>query len=201
MTGITITLYKWAGAWGPFKVSVPCGECTLTEDVIKDTLANELKDVDVVLEARDWLTQWWKPLIKGGWHAPIVMVNGQVVSQGEALNRGLLTQIVTQEYAKTEGVKGTRVFGKSNCPHCSHVKAVLETTGIKYTYHDVVKDPKAMYEMLGRVKPIIGEKTPVTVPQVWIDGKYVGGADAVQALLKSESGEGRQKNRNLNLAA
>ena len=34
-----------------------------------------------------------------------------------------------------------------------------------------------MYEMISRVKPIIGEKTPVTVPQIWLEGEYVGGAD------------------------
>ena len=33
--------------------------------------------------------------------------------------------------------------------------------------------------MLIRVKQIIGPTRPVTVPQIWIDGKYVGGADAV----------------------
>ncbi|MDW2111383.1 glutaredoxin, partial [Vibrio sp. 2089] len=27
---IKITLYRWAGNWGPFKVNIPCGECTLT---------------------------------------------------------------------------------------------------------------------------------------------------------------------------
>ena len=201
MSGINITVYKWAGAWGPFKVNIPCGECTLTEDVIKDTLANELKDVDVELETHDWLTQSWKPLLKGGWHAPIVMVNGRVVSQGEALNRGLLTQVVTQEDAKNRAVKGTRVFGKAHCPHCIRVKSVLDTAGISHVYHDVVKDPKAMYEMLGRVKAIIGEKTPVTVPQVWIDGEYVGGADAVQAFLGVEPDEERHQNRHVKAAA
>ena len=37
--------------------------------------------------------------------------------------------------------------------------------------------------MLARVKPIIGPKTPVTVPQIWIDGSYIGGADALKDVL------------------
>ena len=44
---VTITLYRWAGAWGPFKVSIPCGECSLTLDVINDTLAHELEGIPV----------------------------------------------------------------------------------------------------------------------------------------------------------
>lgn len=69
---------------GPFKVSIPCGECALTSDVIADTLQNELAGVSVQLEVREWLTEWWKPLPKEGRHAAIVMVQGRVVSQGHA---------------------------------------------------------------------------------------------------------------------
>ena len=29
--------------------------------------------------------------------------------------------------------------------------------------------------MIPEVKDIIGQKTPVTVPQIWIDDQYVGG--------------------------
>lgn len=91
---VKITVFRWAGAWGPFKVSIPCGECSLTKDVIDDTISHELSGIPVELELRDWLSEWWKPLKKGGWHAPIVMVEGRVISQGRALNRGLLTQAV-----------------------------------------------------------------------------------------------------------
>ncbi|MEM8723872.1 MAG: glutaredoxin, partial [Cyanobacteria bacterium P01_G01_bin.39] len=42
MHKVPITLFRWAGAWGPFKVKIPCGECTLTKDVILDTLQQEL---------------------------------------------------------------------------------------------------------------------------------------------------------------
>ncbi|MCG8689957.1 MAG: hypothetical protein MI806_01990 [Minwuiales bacterium] len=181
---IRITLYKWAGAWGPFKVNIPCGECSLTSDVIKDTMESELAGVPVELDVREWLTEWWKPLPKGGWHAPIVMVEGRIVSQGAALNRGLLTQAVIEAHARRAPVSGNRLFGKTSCPHCVRAKQYLTEAGIDYTYHDVVKNPGAMYEMLARVKPIIGAKTPVTVPQIWIDGDYVGGADALGQILK-----------------
>jgi len=151
---VKVTLYRWAGSWGPFKVNIPCGECSLTVDVIEDTFKTELAGIPVELETFDWLSNWWKPLPKRGWHAPIVMVD-------------------------------THVFGKETCPHCVRAKGYLDDANIPFKYHDVVKEPRALYEMLGRVKPIVGPKTPITVPQVWVDGKYVGGADEMEKLVNS----------------
>jgi len=37
--------------------------------------------------------------------------------------------------------------------------------------------------MFPRVKAHIGEKTPVTVPQIWLDGGYIGGADQLSKTL------------------
>ena len=183
---VKIQLYRWAGKWGPFKVKIPCGECSLTVDVIDDTIATELAGIPVELETLDWLSSWWKPLFKGGWHAPIVIVEGKIVSQGHALNRGLLTEAVIAAHVKRSEVSGNVIFGKETCPHCVRAKSYLDTAKIEYTYFDVVKEPRALYEMLGRVKPIVGPKTPITVPQIWIDGKYVGGADELAKIVNND---------------
>ena len=180
---VNITVFRWAGAWGPFKVSIPCGECALTKDIIQDCIDTDLAGIEVELDMRDWLTEWWKPLPKGGWHAPIVLVNGKIVSQGAALNRGVLTQSVIEEAVSAIPIQGNHVFGKATCPHCVRAKGYLDQAEVDYQYHDVVKDPRPLYEMLGRVKPIIGPKTPVTVPQIWLDGRYVGGADELKRIL------------------
>lgn len=180
---VSITVFRWAGAWGPFKVKVPCGECALTLDIIQDTLANELAGIGIELDIRDWLSEWWRPLIKGGWHAPIVMVNGSVISQGAALNRGLLTQSVIECYSATSELTGNHIYGKESCPHCMRAKGYLDDSGVDYTFHDVIRNERDLYEMLGRVKPIVGPHTPITVPQIWIDGGYVGGADELGHIL------------------
>lgn len=183
---VKITLYRWAGSWGPFKVNIPCGECSLTTDVIQDTIDTELAGIPVELDIREWLSEWWKPLPKGGWHAPIVIVEGRMVSQGAALNRGVLTEAVIDAYSKRSQMTGNKVFGKETCPHCKRAKKYLEEAKIDYDYFDVVKQPRALYEMLARVKPIVGPKTPITVPQIWIDGTYVGGADQLSEILKRD---------------
>lgn len=182
-TTVKISLFRWAGKWGPFSVKIPCGECTLTKDVIYDTMKMELSGIPVKLEIREWLTEWWRPLLKGGWHAPIVIVEGKVISQGSALNRGLLTQAVIEVYSRSTAISGNHLFGKEGCPHCGRAKAYLEEARIDYLYHDVVKEPRALYEMLARVKPVVGPKTPITVPQIWLDGSYVGGADALREAV------------------
>ena len=96
---IKVTLYRWAGSWGPFKVNIPCGECTLTKDILEDTFNIELNGIPIELEVKDWLSNWWEPLKKGAWHAPIVMVGGKARSQGEACNRGVLMQLTINERA------------------------------------------------------------------------------------------------------
>ncbi|MCF8777623.1 glutaredoxin [Vibrio sp. IRLE0018] len=181
---IKITLYRWAGSWGPFKVNIPCGECTLTKDILTDTFANELNGIPVELEVKDWLSHWWEPLKLGAWHAPILVVEGKVISQGEALNRGVLIQSVIKEWTKRDTLKGNIVFGKATCPYCVKAKQLLDSAGIHYQYHDVVKESAALYRMIPEVKAIIGEKTPVTVPQIWLDGSYIGGCDKLEAYLK-----------------
>ena len=181
---IKITLYRWAGSWGPFKVNIPCGECTLTNDILQDTFDNELAGIPIELEIKDWLSHWWEPLKLGSWHAPILIVEGNVVSQGEALNRGVLIQSVIQQWAQQDTLKGNIVYGKATCPYCVKAKKMLDDAGIQYQYHDVVKDSAALYRMIPEVKAMIGMKTPVTVPQIWLDGHYIGGADNLQAWLE-----------------
>lgn len=183
MKPIDITLYRFAGAWGPFKVKIPCGECTFTEDVIQDCIDNELKGIPINFKQFDWLSKWWQPLKKGGWHAPIVLVDNKLVSQGIALNRGVLTQTVIEKAVKDLQISGNKVFGKATCPHCKRAKELLHNAQIDVDYFDVVKEPRALYEMIAKVKEIIGEKTPVTVPQIWLDGKYIGGADDLENHL------------------
>ncbi|EEO13351.1 glutaredoxin domain-containing protein [Vibrio cholerae] len=184
-TPIKVTLYRWAGSFGPFKVNIPCGECTLTKDILADTFANELAGIPIELEVKDWLSYWWEPLKLGAWHAPIVVVAGKVISQGEALNRGVLVQSIIKEWTKQDTLQGNIVFGKATCPYCVKAKQLLDTAGIDYRYHDVVKESAALYRMIPEVKAIIGEKTPVTVPQIWLNGQYIGGCDALEKWLQN----------------
>jgi len=141
---VKITVFRWAGAWGPFKVNIPCGECSLTKDIIQDCIDTDLAGIEVELDLRDWLSEWWKPLPKGGWHAPIVLVNGKIISQGRALNRGVLTQTVIEAATADTPLLGNHVFGKSTCPHCVRAKGYLAQADVlpggQLVAHEVLED-------------------------------------------------------------
>ena len=76
---VCITLFRWGGQWGPLKVNIPCGECALTRDVIRDTVEVELKGIPIELDERDWLSEWWKPLPKGGWPPAVLSPSFQTL--------------------------------------------------------------------------------------------------------------------------
>jgi glutaredoxin 3 len=80
-----------------------------------------------------------------------------------------------------KGVQQTPIMAKviiyttGYCPYCSGAKALLRAKRIDFEEIDVTGDPSRRSEMerLSRRR---------TVPQIFIDGKPVGGFDDVRAL-------------------
>lgn len=68
------------------------------------------------------------------------------------------------------------VFTKFLCPYCSRAKALLDRKGAEYQEIDVTMDRAGFEAMVERAN---GRRT---VPQVFIDGKHVGGSDDLAAL-------------------
>lgn len=116
-------------------------------------MKKELQGIPTVLDMRDWLSEWWKPLLKGGWHAPIVMVEGGIIGQGSALNRGVLTQAVIERHARRSAVSGNHVFGKASCPHCKRARGYLDKAGIAHEYRDVISRCPRADRLQGRAMP------------------------------------------------
>ncbi|MEI2804487.1 glutaredoxin 3 [Albidovulum sp.] len=61
------------------------------------------------------------------------------------------------------------------CPYCVAAKRLLETKGAPYQETDVARDPAMRVEMVQRA----GRHT---VPQIFIDGRHIGGCDDLHAL-------------------
>jgi thioredoxin reductase (NADPH) len=68
------------------------------------------------------------------------------------------------------------LYVKHWCPHCSRAKALLNHKGVKFRQCDVDDSPECAAD-LERLAP--GRKT---VPQIFIDGRHIGGADDLYAL-------------------
>ena len=62
------------------------------------------------------------------------------------------------------------------CPYCARAKKLLDGKGVQYEEIDVYSQPRRREEMTQRAEG------RTTVPQVFIDGKPVGGSDDIHAL-------------------
>jgi len=61
------------------------------------------------------------------------------------------------------------------CGYCARAKSLLEKKGASYEEMDVMMDEKKRAEMRERAKRS-------TVPQIFINGQYIGGSDELAAL-------------------
>lgn len=68
------------------------------------------------------------------------------------------------------------VFTKVFCPYCSRAKALLDSKGADYQEIDLTMDRAGFDAMVARAG---GSRT---VPQIFIDGKHIGGSDDLAAL-------------------
>jgi glutaredoxin 3 len=68
------------------------------------------------------------------------------------------------------------IYTRGWCPYCSAAKNLLDEKGAAYTEIDIEKKPEARQEMVQKA----GGRT--TVPQIFIDGRHVGGCDDLYAL-------------------
>lgn len=79
----TVTVYPITGRQlGP--LSIPhrfCEECNLTIRRVRQVVA-ELGRDDIEIEIKPWLRHPFDALRRGGWHAPVVTIDGRVFSQG-----------------------------------------------------------------------------------------------------------------------
>ena len=71
------------------------------------------------------------------------------------------------------------IYTKMFCGYCSRAKRLLESKDIEYTEYDITMDGEKKREMLDR-KP-----DARTVPQIFIDGRAIGGSDELAALERA----------------
>ncbi|MEL6317126.1 MAG: glutaredoxin 3 [Pseudomonadota bacterium] len=67
------------------------------------------------------------------------------------------------------------IYTKDHCPFCARAKALLDGKDVAYRELDVTHDRAGFEEMVSRA----GRRT---VPQIFIDGRSVGGSDDLAAL-------------------
>jgi glutaredoxin len=187
---IRIVQYKWAGKWGPFKIKIPCGECAVTQNIIEDVMNTDFENHKDTLsfEVKEWLPHWWRLLLRGGWHAPIVTINNKVVFQGQAIDRGFLASEIRKELVKISEIPKTGfvIYSKEGCKHCVRAKELFKEMHLEYAERDVVVDPMATAEIFHHTKKFFPKNKPVTTPQIWHNEAYIGGADELEIYLRKQ---------------
>lgn len=68
------------------------------------------------------------------------------------------------------------IYTKFLCPYCTRAKSLLQSKGVEFTEYDITMGGPKREEMLQRAPG------RTTVPQVFIDGKHIGGSDDLAAL-------------------
>jgi len=64
------------------------------------------------------------------------------------------------------------------CSFCERARALLERKGVRYTEIDLESEPQRRAEMIARS----GRRT---VPQIFIDGRPIGGSEELEELEES----------------
>ena len=68
------------------------------------------------------------------------------------------------------------VYTKFLCPYCTRAKALLSAKGVTFEEIDISTGGPRRTEMIER------SGGRLTVPQIFIDGRHVGGSDDLHAL-------------------
>lgn len=79
---------------------------------------------------------------------------------------------VIQETALAEVV----IYTKPGCPYCAMAEALLARKGVDWTEIVASNDPEKKREMIQR------SNGRMTFPQIFIDGRHIGGSDDLHAL-------------------
>lgn len=71
------------------------------------------------------------------------------------------------------------IYTKAFCGYCARAKSLLRDKGVAFEEYDITMGGPKREEMLGR------SNGGTTVPQIFIDGRHVGGSDDLAALNRA----------------
>lgn len=80
------------------------------------------------------------------------------------------------------------IWSKTHCPYCVKAKALLDQLNIPYTEYVIgasAEGLKPNQQAATREQLLARLPTAKTVPQIWLDGRHVGGCDDLHAEHKA----------------
>lgn len=184
--GVRLRYYRWQGRFLFFRIKTRCEACDIANAVLQQLMSGPFRDKPVTLEVAPWLDNWWRIIWLGAWHAPIVMVDRQVFSQGVVPEVKALVLTVAEHLEDPDlaaraqtyrhrtptpaAEKSVQVYFSPACPHCLRLRAYLDANGVDYDALDVTRAASARQA----VKRLTGK---LTIPVTVVRGKIVVGLD------------------------
>lgn len=93
-----IRIYRFTGNQGFFKIPKKwCEECDLLIRLVKKTVKELDIESKTKITIKPWFLWWWQSLfLYLAWHAPILTINGKLISQGIVPKKDILIKALTR---------------------------------------------------------------------------------------------------------
>lgn len=100
-----ITIYRFVGSQGFFSVPKKlCEECDFLVAMVKKTIEDLGIESKTQITIKPWFLWWWQPLSAHfAWHAPILIINGKLISQGIVPDKKTLIRAFDQKNGENDG--------------------------------------------------------------------------------------------------
>jgi glutaredoxin len=79
------------------------------------------------------------------------------------------------------------IYTKEECPYCVKAKALLKSMGV-LTIERKLDVDFTRETLMDKLTAANANVSRLSVPQVWLDGEYVGGFDRLQQFFESDDG-------------
>lgn len=98
-----VAIYRFTDKQGLFTIPKNwCVECDLLIAAVKKTISDLGIDDKAELIIKPWFIWWWQPLFTHfAWHAPILTINGKLISQGVVPSQKYLIQAFAKSVLET----------------------------------------------------------------------------------------------------
>ena len=197
---VRIQYFRWEGRFLFFRIRTRCRECDITYSILQRLSSEVFAGTPVEIETRPWLSNWWRVILRRAWHAPIVLINRRVFSQGIVPDVSKLLKRVgdileDEEIIRAaEKYKGKRkpssargdivLYFSDACPHCRQLKAYLDANSVDYIQRNVADSASALDEL----KSLTGR---MAIPVTIVKGAVIHGfqRERFRELLGIESGD------------
>lgn len=103
---VKVTVYRFTGSQGFFRVPKKwCEECDLLVYLVEKTVKELGIESKTKITVKPWFLWWWQALLTHfAWHAPILIINGKLISHGIVPSKQNLIKALTKMSFKQQNL-------------------------------------------------------------------------------------------------